>query len=69
MRLILLFVFILFAIGLFLLLSGLLRLPTLRTSKAMMNTGREDKKLAKTIDALYMDGATKVAGYIHMNDR
>ena len=68
MRLILLFVFILFAIGLFLLLSGLLRLPTLRTSKAMMNTGREDKKLAKTIDALYMDGATKVAGYIHMNE-
>lgn len=68
MRLILLFVFILFATGLFLLLSGLLRLPTLRTSKAMMNTGREDKKLAKTIDALYMDGAAKVAGCIRMND-
>lgn len=68
MKLLLFFVFILFAAGLFLLLSGLLRLPTLRTSKAMMNTGREDKKLAKTIDALYMDGAAKAAGCIRMND-
>lgn len=68
MKLLLFFVFILSAAGLFLLLSGLLRLPTLRTSKAMMNTGREDKKLAKTIDALYMDGAAKVAGCIRMND-
>lgn len=68
MRLTLLFVFILSGTGLFLLLSGILRLPTLRTSKVMMDTAREDKKLSKTLDALYMDGAVKLAGFIRMND-
>lgn len=68
MRLILLFVFILFATGLFLLLSGLLQLPTLRTSRVMMDTAREDRKLSKTLDALYMDGAAKLSGFIRMND-
>lgn len=68
MRLILIFVFILFGTGLFLLLSGLLRLPTLRTSRVMMDTAREDKKLSKTVDALYMDGAARLAGFIRIND-
>lgn len=68
MRIILLFVFVLFAAGLFLLLAGIFRLPTMRTSKAMMNTGKQDKKLAKTMDALFMDGAVRLAAYIRMND-
>ena len=67
MKMILLLVFALFAVGLFMLLAGLLRLPTMRTSKAMINTGRQDKKLAKTLDALYLDGAVKLAGYVRMN--
>lgn len=68
MRVILVIVFMLFGTGLFLLLSGILRLPTLRTSKVMMDTSREDKKLSKTLDALYMDGAAKLAGFIRLND-
>ena len=68
MRIILFIVFILFGTGLFLLLSGLLHLPTLRTSKVMMDTAREDKKLSKTLDALYMDGAARLAGLIRLND-
>ncbi len=68
MKVILLFVFVLFAAGLFLLLSGLLRLPTIRTSKAMMDNSRQDKKLSKTIDAMYLDGAVKLAGFVRMND-
>lgn len=68
MRLILLIVFILFGTGLFLLLSGLLHLPTLRTSRVMMDAAREDKKLSKTVDALYMDGAARLSGYIRIND-
>lgn len=68
MRVILVIVFMLSGAGLFLLLSGLLRLPTLRTSKVMMDTAREDKKLSKTLDALYMDGAAKLAGFIRLND-
>lgn len=67
MKMILLLVFALFAVGLFMLLAGLLRLPTMRTSKAMINTGRHEKKLAKTLDALYLDGAVKLAGFVRMN--
>lgn len=43
MNLILLCVFITFSVGLFLLLAGLLRLPTLKTSRIMMDTGKEGK--------------------------
>ena len=41
MNLILFCVFLTFSIGLFLLLAGLLRLPTLKTSRVMMDTGKE----------------------------
>lgn len=61
-------VFLTFSIGLFLLLAGLLRLPTLKTSRVMMDTGKEGKQLSKTLDAFYMDGAVKIAKYIRMND-
>lgn len=68
MKILLLIVFVLLSIGLFELLSGLFRLPTLRTSRAMMDTAREDKKLSKTVDALYMDGAVRLSGSIKIND-
>ena len=68
MNLILFCVFLIFSIGLFLLLAGLLRLPTLKTSRVMMDTGKEAKQLSKTLDAFYMDGAVKIAKYIRMND-
>lgn len=68
MRLIIFWVFITFSVGLFLLLSGLLRLPTFRTSRAMMDTGREGKKLSRSMDALYMDGAVRLSAYIRMNE-
>ena len=45
MNLILFCVFLIFSIGLFLLLAGLLRLPTLKTSRVMMDTGKEAKDL------------------------
>ena len=68
MRIIIFWVFITFYAGLFLLLSGILRLPTLRTSKAMMDTGREGKKLSRSMDALCMDGAVRLSAYIRMNE-
>ena len=68
MNLILFCVFLTFSIGLFLLLAGLLRLPTLKTSRVMMDTGKEGKQLSKTLDAFYMDGAVKIARYIRIND-
>lgn len=68
MKLILLYVFISFSAGLFLLLSGVLRLPTLRTSKIMMDSGKEGKSLSKAVDAMLLDGAVRLSGYIRMND-
>ena len=68
MNLILFCVFLTFSVGLFLLLSGLLHLPTLKTSRVMMDTGKESKQLSKTLDVFYMDGAVKIAKYIRMND-
>lgn len=59
---------IIFAYGLFMLLSGLLRLPTLKATKAMINTGKQEKKLAKTIDAFLLDGAVRVSSFVRMND-
>ena len=53
--------------GLFLLLSGILKLPTLRTGRAMMQSGKKEKKLQKTLDAFYMDGAAYLGKYIRMN--
>ena len=61
MNLILFCVFLTFSVGLFLLLSGLLHLPTLKTSRVMMDTGKESKQLSKTLDVFYMDGAVKIA--------
>ena len=68
MNLILFCVFLTFSVGLFLLLAGLLHLPTLKTSRVMMDTGKEGKQLSKTLDAFYMDGAVKIAKYIRIND-
>ena len=68
MKLLLPIVLVLLSTGLFQLLSGLFRLPTLRTSRAMMDTARDDKKFSKTVDALYMDGAARLSGFIKIND-
>ena len=67
MKIVLIVVFILTACGLFLLLSGILKLPTLRTGRAMMQSGKKEKKLQKTLDAFYMDGAAYLGKYIGMN--
>ena len=67
MKIVLIVVFILTACGLFLLLSSILKLPTLRTGRAMMQSGKKEKKLQKTLDAFYMDGAAYLGKYIGMN--
>lgn len=67
MKIVLIVVFILTACGLLLLLSGILKLPTLRTGRAMMQSGKKEKKLQKTLDAFYMDGAAYLGKYIGMN--
>ena len=67
MKLIVFCVFLFLAAGLFLLLSGLLHLPTLKTSRVMMDRGKEEKTLSRTLDAFYMETAVKLAGYIRID--
>ena len=50
----------LLAAGLFFLAADLLRLPYLKTSKAMINTGRENKKAAKSLEIYLLSLAVKL---------
>ena len=59
---------VLLAFGLFFVLSDALKLPTLRTAKAMLGAVKEDKKAAKTVEAWLMSGAVKVSKFIHMDE-
>ena len=48
-------------------LAYALKIPYLKTSKAVMNAGREDKKLSKTIEAVALGIASKMAQFIPMD--
>jgi len=66
---ILIFIFgILLAIGLFLIFADLLKLPSIATQKAMLSAGKQGKEKAKTVDALLMGWAVKLAKYIPMDE-
>lgn len=58
----------LLAAGLFFLTADLLRLPYLKTSKAMINTGREKKTAARTAETYLLTVAVKLAPYIRMEE-
>lgn len=55
------------AFGLFMLLANALKIPYMRTSKAVMNTGRNDKKLSKSIEAILLGIAAKLGKIIPMD--
>lgn len=55
------------AVGLFMLLANALKIPYLKTSKAVMNTGREDKKLSKSIETVMLGIAAKLGKTIPMD--
>ena len=67
MKLILFCVFLFLTFGLFMLLSGVFHFPTLKTSRVMMDRGKEEKPLSKTLDAFYMETSVKLAGHLHIN--
>ena len=65
----LLFLFGIFlALGMFLLTADLLRLPRLATQRAMLSVGRQEKKQARSVEALLMGWAIKLAPHIHMDE-
>ena len=47
--------------GLYFLAADRLKIPYLKSSKAIMNLGRSDRKLTQTIEALIMDLSIKLA--------
>lgn len=55
------------AVGLFMLIANALKIPYLKTSKAVMNTGREDKKLSKTVEAVMLGIAARLGQLIPMD--
>ena len=63
----LLFLFGIFlALGMFLLTADLLRIPRLATQRAMLSVGRQEKKQARSVEALLMGWAIKLAPHLHM---
>lgn len=59
---------ILIAVGLFLILADVLKLPAMGAGKAMLGAGKENKKAAKTVEAWLMTGAVKLSKYIRMDE-
>ncbi|UWG99263.1 secretion protein F [Dehalobacter sp. DCM] len=59
---------ILLATGLFFVLSDILKLPTMKTAKAMLGAGKGSKKAAKTIEAWIMSGAVRLSKHIRMDE-
>jgi tight adherence protein C len=54
--------------GLFFIIADLLRLPKLATQKAMIAAGRQAKIKTKTVEALMMGWAVKLARFIRMDE-
>ena len=54
--------------GYVLLTADLLRLPRLATQRAMLSVGRQEKKQARSVEALLMGWAIKLAPHIHMDE-
>ena len=65
----LIFIFgVLLALGLFFIMADLLQLPRLATQRAMLSVGRQEKKQARSVEALLMGWAVKLAPHIHMDE-
>lgn len=59
---------ILLALGLFFVISDLLKLPRLATQKAMQSAGKEGNKKSKNIDILILGWAVRLSRHIPMNE-
>lgn len=56
-----------FAFGLFMVFANALKIPSLKTSKAVMTAGRDDKKISKTIDAVLVETAGRLGKIFRMD--
>ena len=62
-----LFLWIGLAAGVYFIIADRLKIPYLKTSKAIMNMERSDKKLTTAIEAVIMDLSIKLSRYIPMD--
>ena len=58
----------LFGAGLYFLIAGLLKVPTLATTKAVIAVTRREKKQAKSLEAIIFDIAVKLSRYIKLSE-
>lgn len=56
-----------FAFGLYFIVADRLKIPYLKSSKAIMNMGRSDRKLTTAIEAIIMDLSIKLSRFIPMD--
>lgn len=68
MKLIIILLFITLSVGLYLTLVSGLRLPTLRSNKAIKDSGKKDIKLSDAIDIYLVAGSVKIAKFIKINE-
>ena len=54
--------------GTFFLAADLLKMPYMKTEKALMDTGRNNKKGAAAVDAFVLQGAMRLAHVIHIDE-
>lgn len=64
----LVFTGILLAAGLYYILADMLKLPTIKTARAMLGAGKGRKKAAKTMEAWLMSGAVRLSRHIRMDE-
>lgn len=64
----LVFTGILLAAGLYFILADILKLPTIKTARAMLGAGKGRKKAAKTIEAWLMSSAVRLSKHIRMDE-
>jgi len=60
--------FLFFGIGTYFILAGILKVPTLATTKAVIAVTRREKKEAKSFEAIVFDLAVKLSIFIRIND-
>ena len=56
------------AAGLYFVLADLLKIPRLATERALISAGRRDQSLVKSLEALILGWALKLAPFIHMDE-
>ncbi len=56
------------AVGLYILLANILKLPRIAVTKAVLNVTRQDKKQTKILEVLVFDLSSKLANYIRLEE-